>query len=84
MTIIKERAAVARRLATDEGLLSIAKDIRDAAAAVFLNPSASLADIEAAHRKVQAVSTIFDALQARIDAESIEDKREKQHRDKHD
>lgn len=74
MATIKQRAAEARVLLADEALLSVLNEIRDDATAVFLNPFSTGEEIARAHEGVRAVSTVFAALQSRIDAQAVEDK----------
>jgi hypothetical protein len=47
------------------------------AVGVFLDASCDITRITSAHDNVRAVQTIFDALQARLDAEAIEDKKDR-------
>jgi hypothetical protein len=73
-----QRALVARRLLEDEDLQALFAEIRDDATRIFLNASASAADLEAAHFKVRAVETVLNALRERLTDKAIEEKR--QHR----
>lgn len=75
-----ERAAEAQRLLDDQSLLEVFAEIEGEAVKTFLNTSSALEDREAAHRKVQAVATIRNALQARVNAGAILKKREHRHR----
>jgi len=81
---IAQRAAEARRLLADDGLLSVFDDIRQDAAGVFLSPSATPESITAAHEMVRAVEFIRNALAARITEETIEKRKGNQHRGQHD
>lgn len=79
MSKITERAAEARALSANAALQNVIADIREDAVQVFLNTSSTVEQREAAHDRVRAVQTILDAIQARVDAEKIEQKRD-QHR----
>ncbi len=75
MSKIKQRAAEARALLANEALLAVLSEIRDDAASVFLNPFSTAEEIARAHEGVRAVATVFAALQQRIDAQAVEDKK---------
>lgn len=75
MSIITQRAAEARTLLANESLLAVLSEIRDEATQTFLNPFAGIEEIARAHEGVRAVATVFAALQSRIDAQAVEDKR---------
>lgn len=75
MSMITQRAAEARRLLADETLLAVLSEIQDEAAQVFLNPHSAIEEIARAHEGVRAVATVFAALQSRLDAQAVEDKR---------
>ena len=74
MSKIKERAAEARQLLANESLLAVLSEIQDEATQVFLDPFSPIEKIARAHEGVRAVATVFAALQARIDAQAVEDK----------
>ena len=74
MSNIKQRAAEARMLLANESLLSVLSEIREDATSVFLDPFADIEKIARAHEGIRAVATVFAALQARIDAQAVEDK----------
>jgi len=76
---IKRRAVEARALMDNAVFAAILTEIEEDAVSAFLRPAATLADLEDAHRKVRAVETIKNALQARLDAEAFADKKD-QHR----
>jgi len=75
MSQIKQRAAEARALLANEALLSVLSEIKDDATAVFLNPFSGIEEIARAHEGVRAVETVLAALNARIDAQTVEDKK---------
>lgn len=79
MSKIVERAAQARSLRVDEAFKAICDEIRADAASVFLEAHSSPEAIAAAHDRVRAVQVFLDAIQARLDAEAIDQKRN-QHR----
>lgn len=70
----------ARSLLRDEVFSTIVEEIRNSAGEVFFNPNADAAALADAHAKVRAVQTFLDALQVRINAEMIEDKKKGLHR----
>jgi hypothetical protein len=79
MTDITRRATEARTLLSDPSLLDVLDEIRANAIAAFLASGGDPERMTAAHRDVQSVETILDALQSRITAQEIEDKKD-QHR----
>lgn len=80
MSEIKRRAMEARSLRDNPAFKAVIQEIRDSAGQVFFDPHADVEDLTKAHAKVRAVETFLDALQARIDAEAIEDKKKGLHR----
>jgi hypothetical protein len=80
MSDIKRKAAEARALLNDPAFQDIVDEIKQDAVALFLRPKCSIEDMQAAHDRVQSTQTFLDALQARIDAEMIEDKKKGQDR----
>jgi hypothetical protein len=52
-------------------------EIRDDAVGVFLDATCDITRIAAAHASVRAVQVILDALQARLDAEAVEAKQDR-------
>ena len=79
MSDIEIRAAEARRLKDDACFQEIMREIEDGAIAVFRNPVSAPDEILAAHEKVRAADVIRNAIKARIDAETFE-QRKNQHR----
>lgn len=75
MSIATQRAAEARTLLGNRTLLSVLDEIREDATKVFLNSASPIESIAAAHDRVRAVQTILDAIQTRLDAETIEQKK---------
>ncbi len=80
MSDVKRKAAEARALLNDPAFKDIVAEIKQDAVALFLRPICSIEDMQAAHARVQATETFLDALQARINAEAIEDKKKGQDR----
>ena len=80
MSEIKRRAMEARSLRDNPAFKAVIQEIRDSAGQVFFDPHADVEGLTKAHAKVKAVETFLDALQARIDAEAIEDKKKGLHR----
>lgn len=80
MSTVKQKAFEARSLLNDPAFQNIMEEIRSDAVGVFLDATCDIDRIAGAHERVRSVQIILDALQARIDAESIEDKKEGQHR----
>jgi len=74
---IKRKASEARALLADHVFQGVIGEIRDDAVGVFLNATCDMNVIAAAHERVRAVQTILDALQARIDAEAVELKQDR-------
>lgn len=77
MTTVRQRAVEARELLNNLAFQSLMDEIRSDAVGVFLDASCDITRITSAHDNVRAVQTIFDALQARLDAEAIEDKKDR-------
>lgn len=77
MSEIKRKASEARTLMADHVFQSVIGEIRDDAVGVFLNSACDINKLAAAHERVRAVQTILDALQARIDAEAFEAKKDR-------
>jgi len=79
MSDIKRRATEARTLLSDPSLSDVLNEIREDAIAAFLTSGGNAEQMTAAYQDVQAVQTILDALQRRITAQEIADKKD-QHR----
>jgi outer membrane protein TolC len=75
MSKAEQRAAEARTLQGNSTFNAILDEIREEAKQVFLNPHSTIETIGAAHDRVRAVQIILDAIQARLDAEAIEQKK---------
>jgi hypothetical protein len=80
MSEIKRKAMEARALMADRAFQDVIAEIKADAVALFLRSKCSIDDMQAAHDRVQATETFLDALRARIDAETIEDKKKAQDR----
>lgn len=80
MPDIHRLAAEARTLLSNDAFQAVMGEIRTDATSVFLNPASTMEAIEAAHRKVQAIETVENALNARITAQTFADKKKDQHR----
>jgi hypothetical protein len=77
MAVTKQKALEARELLNSSAFQGLMEDIRSDAVGVFLDASCDIDRITSAHDHVRAVQTIFDALQSRLDAEAIEDKKDR-------
>ncbi|CAB5222822.1 hypothetical protein UFOVP373_34 [uncultured Caudovirales phage] len=77
MSLIKQRASEARSLLADHVFQAVIGEIRDDAVGVFLNAACDINRVAAAHENVRAVQLILDALQARLDAEIVEAKQDR-------
>jgi hypothetical protein len=77
MAVIKQKALEARELLNNLAFQGLMEEIRSDAVGVFLDASCDITRIASAHDRVRAVQTILDALQARLDAEVIEDKKDR-------
>lgn len=77
MATVKQKALEARELLNNPAFNSLMEEIRSDAVGVFLDASCDITRIASAHDSVRAVQTIFDALQARLDAEAIKDKKDR-------
>lgn len=77
MSEIKRRASEARSLLADGVFNGVIGEIREDAVGVFLDATCDISRITAAHERVRAVQTILDALQARLDAEAVEIKQDR-------
>ena len=79
MSEVIARAEEARTLLDHPAFVAIMAEIQEDAVSAFLNPSATPADLEAAHAKVRAVEAVKAAIQSRLDAETIQNRKD-QHR----
>ena len=77
MTLIKQRASEAKALLADHVFKAVIGEIRDDAVGVFLDATCDITRVAAAHASVRAVQVILDALQARLDAEAVEAKQDR-------
>lgn len=77
MSLIKQRASEAKTLLADHVFNAVISEIRDDAVGVFLDATCDITRITAAHASVRAVQVILDALQARLDAEAVEAKQDR-------
>lgn len=75
MSIATQRAAEARTLLGNHVFQAVLGEIRADASAIFLNAASSPEAVAAAHDRVRAAQTILDAIQTRLDAETIEQKK---------
>jgi len=75
MSEIKEKAARYRRLLKDDVFQELLTETREKLVDAFLNPSATIETIEEAHTIVRALDSIESSLQAALDAEAVEDKK---------
>jgi hypothetical protein len=83
MSDTKRKAMVARDLLENGSFREIADEIRAEAGAVFFNPASSPDQLAAAHARIRSIETFTAAIQARLDADTVEEKKA-QHRGKHD
>lgn len=79
MLDVRQRATQARQLEGYEPFREICAEIREEAVQLFLNPASGIDSIARAHEAVRAVETFMAAIQTRIDAEKVADKKA-QHR----
>lgn len=79
MSDIKRRAAEARSLLDNAVFTAILSEIQEDAVSAFLRPTATPAELEAAHEDVRLIEKITNRLQSRLDAEKFADKKD-QHR----
>jgi hypothetical protein len=77
LSLIKQRASEAKTLLADHVFKAVISEIRDDAVGVFLDATCDITRITAAHASVRAVQVILDALQARLDAEAVEAKQDR-------
>jgi hypothetical protein len=77
MSSVADRAAQAQRLLQDEAFLSLIEEIRTSATEVFLDANCDIDRISKAHEQVRATQTILDALQERINAKLVKDKKDR-------
>jgi hypothetical protein len=75
MLDVYQRAIQARQLEGYEPFKAICDEIRDEAVQLFLNPASDITAIARAHEAVRAVETFLAAIQTRIDAEKVADKK---------
>jgi hypothetical protein len=79
MLDVRQRSTQARQLEGYEPFKEICAEIREEAVQLFLNPASDITSIARAHEAVRAVETFMAAIQTRIDAEKVADKKA-QHR----
>lgn len=72
MSKVYDRAGEARQLLENDCLKSLLQDIKDEAISVFSDASCDIDEIAVAHEKIKLVQLLYDTLQARLDAESVE------------
>lgn len=75
MDSVKERAAQAIHLRDYEPFKAICEEIKADAVALFLNPASDIDAIARAHQSVRAIETFMAAINDRIDAARIAEKR---------
>jgi hypothetical protein len=80
MSEIKRRAQEARDLAAFEPFRAIADEIKSEAVAVFCNAASDAATIERAHSRIRAVETFLSAIQIRLNADMVAEKKKAQDR----
>lgn len=75
MLDVHQRAIQARQLEGYEPFREICAEIREEAVQLFLNPASDINAIARAHEAVRAIETFIAAIQTRIDAEKVADKK---------
>ena len=75
MLDVYQRAIQARQLEGYEPFKAICDEIRDDAVQLFLNPASDINAIARAHEAIRALETFMAAIQARIDAKKVADKK---------
>lgn len=75
MDNIELRALQAKRLQEDEAFVSFVAEVRDAQAAIFLNPVSSDEDRASAHHIVRAIHQIEQRLKSAATALKFEQKK---------
>jgi len=78
---IKRRAHEARELLENAVFQAVLDEIRQGAVDLFMNANSGIDVLSQAHERVRAIETVLAAIQARIDAETVEDNRKAQHRE---
>jgi len=81
MSEIKQRANEARELLENPVFQAVLGEVKQEAVDLFMNANSCIDVISRAQEKVRAVETVLAVIQARIDAETVEDKRKAQHRE---
>jgi hypothetical protein len=77
MSKVKERAQRFKRLLADETFQEIIEFIKQEQIAVFLDSSATIDDIDKAREIVLGVDEVQRVIRAAIDAEAMEDKKQR-------
>jgi vacuolar-type H+-ATPase subunit H len=72
MSKVYDRAGEARQLLENDCLKSLLQDIKDEAVSIFSDASRGIDEIAVAHEKIKLVQLLYDTLQTRLDAESVE------------
>lgn len=75
MSDIRQRAIEARQLAEYEPFKAIVEEVRQNAVGLFLNGSSAITEITRAHEAIRAIDMFMAAIQTRIDAEKVAQKK---------
>lgn len=80
MSQIRSKAVAARALLADPQFTELLADMRKEAVDLFLQSSRDIDAVKKAMELARAVEIVQDALTARIDAETMMDRKQDQHR----
>jgi len=75
MSEITEKAARYRQLMKDDVFQELLGETRERLTGVFLDPSATIEVVQEAHTMVRALNQFETSLQAALDAEAVETKK---------
>ena len=75
MSDVRQKAIQARQLAEYEPFQAIVEDIRQGALGLFLNGTSAITEIARAHEAIRAIDLFTAAIQSRLDAEKVAQKK---------
>lgn len=75
MSDVQQKATQARQLAEYEPFQAIVEDIRQGALDLFLNGNSAITEIARAHEAIRAIDMFMAAIQSRLDAEKVAQKK---------
>jgi hypothetical protein len=75
MSDVQQKAIQARQLLEYEPFTAIVDEIRQDAVSLFLNGTSDITEIARAHEAIRAIDKFMAAIQSRLDAEKVAQKK---------